>query len=157
MAESDTPELVKKLKREGPFHESSVGYSSRFNYNVHTFNPSTIKKGSTSSTGRTRQIAYLPDEHNALDVVRAWIEENENVLKEKDEFNRMTLSHALNGELKEAWKEVRSEYDWIRNRRGYHGGGDYITQEHHKDECPFCGAKCTSIAYHLREGCPERE
>lgn len=73
-------------------------------------NESTLRNRPDETDYLPDEIAYLPDEHNPLDVVRS--------------------------ELKEARKEVRSEYDWIRDRREHHGGGDHITQEHHKDECP---------------------
>ena len=133
-----------KLWNEGPTPTNEVDdvrYGDKRLYGVAKF-------GRTNAV--TTSVYYLLGTHDRRDVVRKWIEINEQILRER-EPTTLSLQLIFSPEFRSAISEVSKDYDWIKEARG-------PTNTDITHECPYCGSTdIRDIPTHIRKGCPELE
>lgn len=107
--------------------------------------------GSTAGVaGGLTGIAYLREEHELQQVIRAWLEENED---EVEEISADSVRRRLRASVPHEKRDVVSD---VLSAEGYEVDyADRGGRQTEPFECSLCGESVPDIASHLQD-CPER-
>lgn len=144
------PEPVRKLRERGPstmagldVGTTSISPDTRRRYDVRRV---LIR----SAVGKQTSVFYLGGEHDLEDVVRAYIEENPDILAiNSGAISMMFGDHSA--ELAGAWRSISDEYDVEPSP----AAGSTEDANPTYGECPLCGKEdIRRLPDHIPD-CPE--
>jgi hypothetical protein len=134
-----------KLLNEGPqpINLRNFTYEMRRDGVTH-FRPNSSVNGSSVSGGKSKVVCYIIDEHTPEEVIRCWLNENQDVVENVSNW----ALHARISDYGDEWREASKKLlnPTPHNNTENHGGKTKVS------DCPFCGMEIQNdLPNHLTE------
>lgn len=132
----DEPDCYTKLKKEGPqYIQKKISIKMR-QLGITKFKATSSSKGSSvKGAGSTTPIYYILGEHSHKDIVKEWLNENEELLEDTPDWALHQRISSHGDGFKQASAEILGPFKAQEGNNGVGNGNG----EHMGGKCPLCG------------------
>ncbi len=137
-------DLYEQLLNEGPQQINLRNFTMEMRRDgVARFRPSSSVNGSSMSGGKSIAVCYIIGKHSPEQVIRCWLDENEQLVKNLSDW----ALHARISDYGEEWRKASKKILNPSPHDNKRYGGKTTTSE-----CPLCGTEITNdLPNHLME------